>query len=139
MRGEWRAPVAPAARRAEREQAGPRPGPEAPGCGADSAPEAPVGRDELGGIRRPINPAAFGNTAAACARERGPRDCAWEAGADSVTKSPAARDAYVAPPPSFFRPPLFCSFLGGVVIEYLTLGNWIPITRDLVVTYNCEP
>ncbi|MEJ1273472.1 stress-induced phosphoprotein 1 [Cricetulus griseus] len=39
VRGEWRAPVAPAARRAEREQARPWPGPEASGCGADSTRE----------------------------------------------------------------------------------------------------
>lgn len=51
VRGEWRAPVAPAARRAEREQARPWPGPEASGCGADSTREVPVGGDELGGIR----------------------------------------------------------------------------------------
>lgn len=68
-----------------------------------------------------------GNTAAACARERGPRDCAGEAGADSVTESHCGSRCICLPSPflsislalSISLPPLFF-----VVTGNLTLGNW---------------
>lgn len=119
VKGEWRAPVAPATRRVEREQAWPRPGPEASGCGAASARGGP-GRplqtwrdpvtDHLGSLRGTRHLFAPGKGARATVHRRRAR---------IVSSSlPEAPDTYVAPPPFF---------LGDCrVTEDLTLGNSVP-------------
>lgn len=89
MRGEWGAPVAPATRRAEREQARAAVGPRGfwmPGGLSPRRPPSVAANLEGPGDRSPAQPS--GDTASACAWERGPRDYAREAGADSVTESP---------------------------------------------------
>lgn len=118
VRGEWRAPVAPATRRVEREQAWPRPGPEASGGRATSARRGPCRplrtwrgpvTDHPGSLRGTRHLGAPGKRARATVQRRRAR---------TVSPGlPEAPDTYVAPPP-----------LRGAcrVTEDPTLGDFVP-------------
>lgn len=116
VRGEWRAPVAPATRRVEREQAWPRPGPEASGCRAASARKGPC--RPLRTWRDPVtnHPGSLRGTRHLCASGKRARATVRRRRARTVSPGlPEAPDTFVAPPP--------LSRGDCRVAEDLTLGN----------------